>query len=328
MIEGTYILTYIQKHPKETKRLLGIDYQQLQDLIAYGKLLNETKKQEIEKQKVRLINAGGGNKSKLSEEEQIILMLLYLRHFPSFQLLGIMFHISESSAHNIFNYWQLLLGDNLPASLLEQLKKYPEEMEKVKEELIEYELIVDSTEQPIERPSEQEVQKPYYSGKKKRHTLKSQVISLPESLEIIDVLMGEKGSRSDIGMLRQRLNKFDEKQGFLGDKAYEGEPQVIIPKKKPKKGELSQEEKDENNWISSKRVIIEHVIRLLKIFKVMQERFRLRRGRYESVAKLICGLVRLRIGTLILNSVKSRESGQTIEVLMTHSFPPKSGLGV
>ena len=102
MIEGTYILTYIQKHPKETKRLLGIDYQQLQDLIAYGKLLNETKKQEIEKQKVRLINAGGGNKSKLSEEEQIILMLLYLRHFPSFQLLGIMFHISESSAHNIF----------------------------------------------------------------------------------------------------------------------------------------------------------------------------------------------------------------------------------
>ena len=109
MIEGTYILTYIQKHPKETKRLLGIDYQQLQDLIAYGKLLNETKKQEIEKQKVRLINAGGGNKSKLSEEEQIILMLLYLRHFPSFQLLGIMFHISESSAHNIFNYWRAIV---------------------------------------------------------------------------------------------------------------------------------------------------------------------------------------------------------------------------
>jgi hypothetical protein len=75
-------------------------------------------------------------------------------------------------------------------------------------------------------------------------------------------------------------------------------------------------------------VIIEHVIRLLKIFKVMQERFRLRRGRYESIAKFICGLVRLRIGTLILNSVKSRESGQIIEVLMTHSFPPKLDLGV
>ncbi|MEY3221197.1 MAG: hypothetical protein RLZZ203_53 [Cyanobacteriota bacterium] len=327
MIESTYILTYIQEHPQETKRLLGIDYQQLQDLIAYGKLLHEKKKQEIEQQKTRVIKAGGGNKPKLSEEEQIILMLLYLRHYPSFQLLGIMFQISESSAHNIFNYWQSLLGDNLPASLLEQLKKYQEEMEKVKEELIEYELLVDSTEQPIERPSEQDIQKPYYSGKQKRHTLKSQVISLPESLEIIDVLIGEKGSRSDISMLRQRLNKFDKNQGFLGDKAYAGESQVVIPKKKPKKGELSQEEKDENNWISSKRVIIEHVIRLLKIFKIMQERFRLRRGRYESVIKLICGLVRLRIGTLILNGVKSRESGQIIEVLMTHSFPLKMDLG-
>ena len=327
MIESTYILTYIQEHPQETKRLLGIDYQQLQDLIAYGKLLHEKKKQEIEQQKTRIIKAGGGNRPKLSEEEQIILMLLYLRHYPSFQLLGIMFHISESSAHNIFNYWQLLLGDNLPASLLEQLKKFPEEMEKIKEELIEYELIVDATEQPIERPSEQEVQKPYYSGKKKRHTLKSQIIFLPENLEIIDVLMGEKGSRSDIGMLRQRFNKFDEKQGFLGDKAYEGESQVVTPKKKPKKRELSQEEKDENNWISSKRVLIEHVIRLLKIFKVMQERFRLRRARYESVTKLICGLVRLRIGTLILNSVKSKESRQPIEVLMTHSFPLKLELG-
>lgn len=328
MIEGTCILTYIQEYPKETKRLLGIDYQQLQDLIAYGKLLNEKKKQEIENKKVRLIKSGGGNKSKLSEEEQIILMLLYLRHYFTFQLLGIIFHISESSAHNIFNYWQSLLGDNLPASLLEQLKKYPEEMEKVKEELMEYELIVDSTEQLIQRPSDQEVQKPYYSGKKKRHTLKSQIISLPENLEIIDVLMGEKGSRSDIGMLRQRFDKFDKKQGFLGDKAYEGESQVVIPKKKPKKGELTQEEKDENNWISSKRVIIEHVIRLLKIFKVMQERFRLRRGRYESIAKLICGLVRLRIGTLILNIVKSRESGETIEVLMAHSFPLELNLGV
>jgi len=165
-------------------------------------------------------------------------MLLYLRHYPSFQLLGIMFQISESSAHNIINYWQSLLGDNLPASLLEQLKKYQEEMEKVKEELIEYELLVDSTEQPIERPSEQDIQKQYYSGKQKRHTLKSQVISLPESLEIIDVLIGEKGSRSDISMLRQRLNKFDKNQGFLGDKAYAGESQVVIPKKKPKKGEV------------------------------------------------------------------------------------------
>ena len=67
----------------------------------------ENQQKEVEKSKTRVIKEGGGNKPKLSEEEQIILMLVYLRHYLSFQLLGIMFKISESSAHNIFNYWAL-----------------------------------------------------------------------------------------------------------------------------------------------------------------------------------------------------------------------------
>jgi len=41
-------------------------------------------------------------------------------------------------------------------------------------------LIVDSTEQPIVRPIDYELQKDYYSGKKKMHTLKNQFIVLPQ----------------------------------------------------------------------------------------------------------------------------------------------------
>jgi hypothetical protein len=47
------------------------------------------------------------------------------------------------------NYWQSLFEGNLPASLFEQVKKHPEEMEKIKEELIQHELIVDATEQAV-----------------------------------------------------------------------------------------------------------------------------------------------------------------------------------
>jgi len=88
------------------------------------------------------------------------------------------------------------LGENLPASLFEQLKKLPEEIEieKVKEELIQHELIVDATEQPVERPLGQEEQKPYYSGKQKRHTSKSQIIICSKIKEIVDVMIGEIGS--------------------------------------------------------------------------------------------------------------------------------------
>ncbi|NET65097.1 MAG: transposase family protein [Moorea sp. SIO1G6] len=33
-------------------------------------------------------------------------MLVYLRHNLSFKLLGLLFQVSDSTAHNLFNYWQ------------------------------------------------------------------------------------------------------------------------------------------------------------------------------------------------------------------------------
>lgn len=162
---SNYTWHYIQNHPKETKKLLGIDYKQLGQLLELGKLLNQRQREEIEKNKKRLIKIGGGNHSKLSEEEQIILMLVYLRHQINFHLLGLLFQVSESTAHNLFNYWQKILEGELPYSLLEQVKKSLEEAEQVREDLTDYELIVDSAEQAIERPSDYQEQKKHYLWK-------------------------------------------------------------------------------------------------------------------------------------------------------------------
>ena len=68
----SYTWNYLQKYPKQTKRLLGIDYQQLEELIELGKLLHRRKQEEVEKNKVRINQAGAGNHSKLSESEQIV----------------------------------------------------------------------------------------------------------------------------------------------------------------------------------------------------------------------------------------------------------------
>ncbi len=158
----SYTWSYIQKYPKQTKRLLGIDYEQLEQLIALGKLLYQRKKEEVEKTKIRINQLGAGTPSLLSEEDQIILMLVYLRHHLSFQILGLLFQVSESTAHNIFTYWQKLFEEELPPSLLEQVKKFQEDSEIVVEQLRDYELIVDSAEQAIERPSDYQEQKKYY----------------------------------------------------------------------------------------------------------------------------------------------------------------------
>jgi hypothetical protein len=318
-----YTWDYIQKHPKETKRLLGINYEQLRQLIEQGKLLNRMKQEEVEKNKIRIIKAGGGNNPKLSEEEQIILMLIYLRHHLSFQILGLLFQVSESTAHNLFNYWQKLFQENLPPSLLEQVKKSPEEMETILNTLTDCELIVDSAEQVIERPLDYQTQKKYYSGKQKRHTFKNQFIVLPKGREIVDVVVGKPGPMSDIKICRQTLNKFNPQQVFCGDKAYVGEAQIITPVKKPKNEELTSKHKEENKVLSSERVFVEHLIRVVKIFKVIQERFRLQKHRYNSVILTVCGLVRLRIGSLILKVIESDKSGQVIDVVISHSFPTK-----
>ena len=48
---------------------------------------------------------------------------MYLRQGLTFQVLGLLFEVSESTAHNTFNYWQRLFREILPASLIETIKK-------------------------------------------------------------------------------------------------------------------------------------------------------------------------------------------------------------
>jgi len=294
------ILVYIEQNSLESKRLIGLEYEQLQQLIEAAQLRHETQRAELEKNKVRIIKGGGGRKAKLSINEQIMLTLVYLHHLPTFQMLGIQFGVSESTANDVFHYWSELLRELLPASLLEQVKKNTNEQQWVKEALAEMELIVDSCEQPIQRPGEYEEQKKFYSGKKKNHTLKNQFIVTPNGREIVDIIVAEPGSTSDINIWRTNQSNLGLTQKFKGDKAYIGEPQIETPYKKRKPQELSAKEQDENRKKAKERIFVEHVIRLVKIFRVAQERFRLRRENYQKVILTICGLVRLRIGTLCL----------------------------
>jgi hypothetical protein len=116
-------LEYINKNPRETQRLIGLGYPELQKLIQNAEKLHQEKQTLLESEKIRIISGGGGRKPKLSTEEQIILTLVYLRHMTTFQLLGIQFGVSETTANDTFNYWLPLLRELLPSSLLEQVKK-------------------------------------------------------------------------------------------------------------------------------------------------------------------------------------------------------------
>ncbi len=86
----------------------------------------------------------------------------------------------------------------MPASLLEQVEKHESDYAIALELLTEFKLIVDSSEQPRSRPSDNQAQKEYFSGKKKQHTFKNKLITLPKGKDIIDVEVAKKGPSSDI----------------------------------------------------------------------------------------------------------------------------------
>lgn len=66
---------------------------------------------------------------------------------------------------------------------------------------------------------------------------------------------------------------------------------------------MTEHQKEGNKVISSQRIYVEHVIRLLKIFRAAKERFRMKENKYEQIILTVCGLVRLRIGTVILSTL-------------------------
>ncbi len=110
------ILDTLEKKTKEAKRLLGISYEQFNKLVDLVKQLHEEQIELKEKQKVRIIAAGGGNKPKLSIKDQVLLTIIYLRHNPTFQMLGIQFEGSESTARNptkVFPVLGFILQPNL-----------------------------------------------------------------------------------------------------------------------------------------------------------------------------------------------------------------------
>lgn len=115
-------LHYIQKYPHRTKQILGITNEQFQDLLSIAEIHHYHVQTEIEDNKVRLNQKGGGRKPKLEISEEICLCLFYLRQMPTFEILGLHFGISKTEANDTFHYWLKIFREVLPASLLEQVE--------------------------------------------------------------------------------------------------------------------------------------------------------------------------------------------------------------
>jgi hypothetical protein len=98
----------------------------------------------------------------------------------------------------------------------------------------------------------------------------------------------------DFALYQQSKLEVHESLEVLADSGYQGLSKLHekgrTPQKKPHKSELTNEQKQANRELARRRVIVEHVIRSLKIFRILAERYRNRRKRFSLRFNLIAGL--------------------------------------
>ena len=154
-----------------------------------------------------------------------------------------------------------------------------------------HEHLVDVTECSIQRPKNYEIQRDYYSGEKKKHTIKIQIIMDEITKKIVGIAF-EKGSVHDFKLFKNSTENLDKMIAFLADNGYLGIQEIFIksltPKKKSKYNPLSDEDKEFNKLISNIRIAVEHVNCQLKIFRILAERYRKRIETFYLRATLIC----------------------------------------
>lgn len=123
--------------------------------------------------------------------------------------------------------------------------------------------------------------------------MKAQIVIDQETEQIIATFFG-KGKTHDYKLFQMsgvQLGKHLKLRADLGYWGLQSEsPNVILPSKNSKLHQLTREERKVNRQLASKRVKVENVIRRLKIFRVLSERYRHRRKRFGLRFNLIAGV--------------------------------------
>ena len=177
------MLTYaeVKKKPSRFLSITGLTIAEFEALLpSFEQAWDADIEQRLANQK-RMRKVGGGRKPVLvNNEARLLFILVYFKLYLLQETQGLLFGLSQSQT----NEWIHRLTPILRAALGRE-KILPErDPDKVKEVLSEYLLLsftVDGTERRLQRPLDSEEQKEYYSGKKKAHTLKNDVIAHTET---------------------------------------------------------------------------------------------------------------------------------------------------
>lgn len=131
--------------------------------------------------------------------------------------------------------------------------------------------------------------------------MKTQVVVNKATTEIVCIYTGY-GKMHDFRLFKKSKSHVAKEALIAVDSGYQGLQKIHanteLPKKRSKKNPLTKADKINNRNISAKRVLNENVIGVVKRFRIIAERYRNRRKRFNLRFNLIAGIYNFEVSNL------------------------------
>ena len=212
----------------------------------------------------------------------VVIFLLYIKQYNPMDDYAILYGVSKSVICEYIHFVLKALLENKNFTLFGKKSVTNDASE---------DRLIDVTEIRIERPKNNQRNK--YSGKKKYHTMKIQIIKGSATGFIYEIQIG-LGAEHDFHLFKRTFEGSPKNITYTVDLGYVGIDKLHansrIPKKNSKKHKLTEEDKEYNKELAKDRIFIEHTNSWIKRFKILSTRFRNNLKFFPKFSVLICAL--------------------------------------
>lgn len=305
----------LRRHERVFKDVTGVTVAEFEHL--YGKF--EAAWVAAEERRLRRPGRqraiGGGSLYRLGAEDQLLMVLVWLRIYPTTATLGYLFGVSQPTAsRNSRRVLKVLKEVSMDEfewpdppqkgegrRLAELRKAYPDAL-----------AIIDATEQLVERPQDSEKEEQYFSGRRKRPTAKASIV-VNEHGVIRGITKSSPGKTHDLTQIRQSglLAQIPTQVRVVADSAYQGldktmpDHRVSTLPRAQRDNPLSSAQKEERRRLSAIRFVVERVFCHIKHFSIMEHRFRhdvedLHSDAFAVIAALVNRRTKLRLASVTI----------------------------
>ena len=218
------MLTYerLIKRPALFRSLTGLEVKEFDSIyLKINTNYKDTEKQRLNKTN-RKHQIGAGHPFKLTLQDRLLMFLLYYRLYITSTLTGFLFDLDQSNVLKDIHKLEPHLTEVLPTpkKIHNKIKRL-QTIEEIEAVLPGLSAFIDATEQEIPRPKNKRKRKTHYSGKKKRHTVKTQLTVNAKGL-IVHKSLHVSGSMHDYHLFKHSHPSLPKQVHRKGDLGYKG----------------------------------------------------------------------------------------------------------